>query len=254
MIVLKTPQEIEAMRPAGQLAAEVLAQLGKAIQPGISLKELDRMAAAHLKRVGAEPTYLGYRQMPNQPPFPGVITTSLNDEVCHGIPDKRVLKDGDIICIDIGLRYQGWCGDTCMTWGVGQISPKAKKLIDVTRQCLEQGIKAVKPGGRIGDIGAAIKKLAGEHGYSIVREFGGHGIGEKPHENPFVSHEAQAGTGLKIRPGLVFTIEPMINAGGARIKMLKDGWTAVTADGSLSAQFEHILAVTKKGVEVLTAL
>lgn len=254
MIELKTAAEIEDMRPAGRLAAEVLEQVGEMIQPGVRLKDLDRQAAHIIKAAGAEPTYLNYRQMPKQPPFPGVITASVNDEVCHGFPDQRVLKNGDIVCLDIGLRLNGWCGDTCRTWGVGEVSAPAQKLMDVTRRSLEEAIRVVKPGGRLGDIGAAIQKLADAHGYGIVKEFGGHGIGRNPHESPFVPHHGQAGTGIELRPGLVFTIEPMLNAGSDRIRVKSNGWTAVTADGSLSAQFEHMLAVLEDRVIVLTAL
>lgn len=254
MIILKTPAEIAAIRPAGRLAAEILERLGEMIRPGVSLKELDRQAAHRIKAAGAEPTYLNYRQEHNQPPFPGVITASLNDEVCHGFPDRRVLKEGDIICLDIGLRLNGWCGDTCRTWGVGQISPQAQKLLNITRLSLQEAIKAVKPGAHLGDIGAVIQNLAEANSYGIVREFGGHGIGRDPHESPFVSHNGKPGSGLELRPGLVFTIEPMLNAGAASIRMKNNGWTAVTADGSLSAQFEHELAVTEDGVIVLTAL
>jgi methionyl aminopeptidase len=254
MIILKTEAEMDAMQPAGRLAGRILEQLGEMIQPGVTLKELDRRAAGMIRSAGAEPTYLGYRQSPEQPPFPGVITASLNDEVCHGFPDKRRLRDGDIICVDIGLRLNGWCGDTCRTWGVGKISPAAQQLVEVTRQCLEAGIAAARPGGRTGDIGAAIQQIAEAHNFGIVREFGGHGIGKYPHESPFVAHYGKPGLGTELRPGLVFTIEPMLNAGTARIKMRPDGWTALTADGSLSAQFEHQLAVRTDRIEVLTAV
>ncbi len=252
MIVLKTGEEMDAIRPAGRLAAEVLDTLGQAIRPGMPLRELDRMAARLLKQAGAQPTYLNYRQLPEQPPFPGVITASINDEICHGIPDKRTLREGDILCIDIGLRLNGWCGDTCRTWGVGQITPEAQKLLDVTLQCLEAGIAASKPGGRLGDIGTVIQQIAESNGYSVVREFGGHGIGKDPHESPFVPHYGEAGKGMLLRPGLVFTIEPMLNAGLPQLRMKNNGWTAVTADGSLSAQFEHMLAVREDSVDVLT--
>jgi methionyl aminopeptidase len=252
MVILKSPEEMDAIRPAGKLAAEILTRLGEVIQPGVTLKELDQLAASYIKDAGAEPTYLNYSQLPNQPPFPGVITASLNDEVCHGFPDRRVLKEGDIVCIDIGLRLDGWCGDTCRTWGVGKITPEAQTLIDVTHQSLQAGIKAVRPGGHLGDIGAAIQEVVEQHGFSIVRPFGGHGIGRKPHEEPFVPHYGRAGTGMPIRPGMVFTIEPMINAGSSGVRIKDDGWTAYTSDGSLSAQFEHMLAVREDQVEILT--
>ena len=254
MIILKTAAEMDAIRPAGKLTAEILERLGKLIQPGIKLKELDRQAARMIKAAGAQPTYLNYRQSPDQPPFPGVICTSVNDEVCHGFPDQRILQNGDIVCVDIGLRLNGWCGDTCRTWGVGDISPEAQKLIDVTRLSLDEAIRTVKPGGRMGDIGAVIQQLAEANSFGTVKEFGGHGIGKDPHESPFVPHFGNAGTGLELRAGLVFTIEPMLNAGTDHIHLKADGWTAVTADGALSAQFEHMLAVREDRIEVLTAL
>lgn len=254
MVVLKSLDEIDAIRPAGRLAAEVLERVGQAIRPGVSLKELDRLAAKYLKEAGAEPTYLNYSQLPNQPPFPGVITASVNDEVCHGFPDRRILREGDIVCLDIGLRLNGWCGDTCRTWGVGKISAEAQKLVDVTYESMEAGIAAVRPGGRLGDIGAAIQALVERNGYSVVRPFGGHGIGRKPHEEPFVPHYGKPNSGLPIRPGMVFTIEPMINAGSSGVRIKDDGWTAYTSDGSLSAQFEHMIAVREDRIEVLTRL
>lgn len=254
LIILKTNAEIDAIRPAGRLAAEILERLGQMIQPGAKLKELDRQAARMIRSAGAMPTYLGYSQTKDQPPFPGVITASLNDEVCHGFPDQRILQNGDIVCLDIGLRLNGWCGDTCRTWGVGEISPKAQKLIDLTRMSLYEAIRSIKPGSRMGDIGAAIQQLADANSYGIVKEFGGHGIGKDPHESPFVPHYGTAGRGIELRPGLVFTIEPMLNAGSADIRLKSNGWTAVTADGALSAQFEHMLAVREDRIEVLTDL
>ena len=253
MITIKSKNEIEKLRKAGQLVIETFKKLESAVQPGVSLKELDELATSFLTGQGAETLYKGYKQMPNQPPFPGVITASINSEICHGFPDKRTLREGDIVSIDIGLRYQGWCGDACVTYAVGKISKKASKLMKVAKECLHLGIEAAQPGKHISDIGAAIQLHAYKNGYSVVREFGGHGIGQDLHEAPFVSHLGPAGKGVVLRPGMVITIEPMINIGGSQVRMKKDGWTAVTADGSLSAQFEHMIAITDKGPDILTS-
>jgi len=252
MIVYKTLEEIALMREAGRIVAQVFAYLQKGIQPGVMLSEIDRLAEDYLRKYGAEPLYKGYRQFPDQPPFPGVITTSVNQEVCHGIPDRRMLRQGDIIGIDIGLRYRGWCGDACVTYGVGRISKKAQRLLQVARECLEVGIRAAQPGNHLGDIGAAIQSCAERNGYQVVREYGGHGIGRELHESPFVPHFGPAGKGLLLKPGLVLAIEPMINAGTSECVMKDDGWTAVTADGSLSAQFEHTVAITQQGPVILS--
>jgi len=221
----------------------------------VTLRELDQLAADYLKSFGAETLYKGYRgNPPRHPPFPGVICASVNNEICHGLPDKRSLRAGDIVGIDIGLKYKGFCGDACVTYAVGAITPGARRLLTVAQECLHQGIAAARPGRHLSDIGAAIQECAESQGFSVVHEWGGHGIGRKLHQEPSVPHVGPGGHGPKLRPGMVFTIEPMINIGGAECKMLKDGWTVVTADGTLSAQFEHTIAITENGPEILSRL
>lgn len=241
------------MREAGRIVAEAFQKIKPAIQAGVKLSELDQIATEHLMSRGAKPLYLGYRgNPPNHPPFPGVICASVNHEICHGIPDQRVLQEGDIVGIDIGLRYEGYCGDACVTFGVGQISPEAQRLLDVTQESLRRGIAMALAGRRLSDIGAAIQAYAESQGYSVVREWGGHSIGQELHEGLSVPHVGPAGKGPRLRPGMVFTIEPMINAGRPDTVLLDDGWTVVTADGALSAQFEHTVAITKNGPLILS--
>jgi methionyl aminopeptidase len=255
MIKIKNAKEIAAMRQAGRLVAETFARLESAVQPGVTLQDLDRLATEYLESQGAQTLYKGYRgNPPSHPPFPGVICASVNGEICHGLPDSRVLREGDIVGIDIGLKYKGFCGDACVTYGVGQISPEAQRLLAVTRQCLERGIALATPGRHLSDIGAAIQAWAESQGFSVVREWGGHGIGRDLHEEPSVPHIGPGGHGPVLRPGMIFTIEPMINAGASEWKLLRDGWTVVTADGKLSAQFEHTLVVTPDGPEILSCL
>ncbi|MDX1686595.1 MAG: type I methionyl aminopeptidase [Candidatus Promineifilaceae bacterium] len=254
-IKLKRPQHIAVLREANRLVAETFVQLEEAIRPGVRLSRLDEIATAYITSKGAKPLYKGYRgNPPTHPPFPGTICASVNEEICHGLPDKRRLHDGDVIGIDIGLRYEGWCGDACVTFAVGDVSPEAQKLMDVTKECLHLGIEAARPGARLTDIGAAIEAHAESHGYSVVREWGGHGVGRSLHEQPSVPHVGPGGRGPRLRPGMVFTIEPMINAGGAEWRLLEDGWTVVTADGALSAQFEHTIAITEDGPLILSEL
>jgi methionyl aminopeptidase len=254
-IPLKRPAELAAMRAAGQLVAETFARLAEAVRPGVTLAELDRLATDYLIRHKAQPLYKGYRgSPPTHPPFPGVICASVNQEVCHGLPNGRVLRQGDIVGIDIGLKYKGYCGDACVTFAVGMVTPQAQRLLDVTQASLRRGIAAAQPGARLSDIGAAIQGYAESQGFSVVREWGGHGIGRRLHEPPSVPHTGPKGNGPRLRPGMVFTIEPMINAGRPDWKLLPDGWTVVTADGSLSAQFEHTIAITDHGPEILSKL
>lgn len=254
-IILKTPQEIAQMRSAGRLVAEIFAMLRQHIQPGASTKELDRIVEEFIGQKGAQPLYKGYRgAQAKHPPFPGVICASVNEEICHGIPDGRTLKGGDIIAIDIGLRYRGYCGDACVTYPVGAISSEAQRLLNVTEKCLELGVRASRVGNYLHDIGTAINNYADEQQMAVVREWGGHGIGRSLHEGPSVSHTRMDSRGPRLRPGLVYTIEPMINLGTHEWELLKDGWTVVTADRKLSAQFEHTVAVTPKGPEILTRL
>jgi len=254
-IPLKRPRAISRMRAAGQLVAQVFDMLGEHVKPGVKLSELDKLAEDFLKRRGAAPLYKGYRgNPPTHPPFPGVICSSINNEICHGLPDGRRLQEGDIVGIDIGLRYRGFCGDACVTYGVGKISAEAQRLLEVAQQCLYVGIEAAKNGNHLNDIGMDIENYADTQNVTVVREWGGHGLGKTLHEPPSVSHVRSAGRGPKLRPGMVFTIEPMINAGGQEWELLDDGWTVITADGSLSAQFEHTVAITDNGPEILTKL
>ncbi len=254
-IPLKSKRTIARMREAGRLVAETFEVIAERIEPGISLQELDRLAEKYLISRGAEPLYKGYRgNPPESPPFPGVICASINEEICHGIPDKRTLKEGDIVGIDIGLKYDGYCGDACLTFPVGKISSEAQHLLDIARQCLQVGIDAAQPGRYLNDIGRAIEAYASMQEVSVVREWGGHGLGKTLHEAPSVSHVREKNQGAKLRPGMVFTVEPMINAGTQEWYLLDDGWTVVTADNSLSAQFEHTIAITTNGPEILSKL
>ncbi len=254
-ITLKGPKDVAALRAAGRIVAGAFAMLGDAIQPGVRLRDLDAQVRDFLARHGAQPLYQGYRgRPPVHPPFPGVICASINDEICHGLPNERALAAGDIVGIDIGLKYKGWCGDACVTYAVGEPGPETQRLLRVARECLQAGIDAAQPGRRLGEIGAAIQARAEAAGYSVVYEWGGHGIGRSLHEDPSVPHRGPGGHGPTLRPGMVFTVEPMINAGGPEWRLLKDGWTVVTRDRSLSAQFEHTIAITPLGPEVLSAL
>jgi methionyl aminopeptidase len=254
-IQLKSQNDIAAMRDSGRLVALAFEQLQAAIKPGIRLRDLDDMAAAFLASKGAETLYKGYRGRPaDRPPFPGVICASVNNEICHGLPDDRALKDGDIVGIDIGLKYKGFCGDACVTYGVGKVSDKAQHLMDVTKECLRLGIEQAQPGQHLTNIGAAIQAYAEANGFSVVLEWGGHGLGRNLHEDPSVPHVGPAGQGVIMKPGMVFTIEPMINAGRPQWKVLRDGWTVVTTDGKLSAQFEHAIAITEQGPVVLSVV
>ena len=254
-ILLKRPQDIAAMRASGRIVAQAFAMLADAIRPGVTLAALNQQVGDFLDSQGAQPLYKGYRgRPPTHPPFPGVICASVNAEICHGLPDARVLKDGDIVGIDIGLKYQGWCGDACVTYSVGRPDPKAERLLTATQESLRRGIAAAQVGRRLSDIGAAIQAHAESQGFSVVAEWTGHGIGRGLHEDPSVLHCGPAGHGPKLRPGMVFTIEPMINAGRPEWRMLRDGWTVVTRDGSLSAQFEHTIAITPNGPEILSGL
>jgi len=243
----KTPSEIVAMRTAGRLAAQVLDMVGEHVRPGVSTEELDVLCHRYMvEELGVVPAPLHYRG------FPKSICTSVNHVVCHGIPGPKVLREGDIINIDITVIKDGWHGDASRMYTAGTPSILARRLIDVTHQALLLGIEAVKPGGHLGDIGEAIQTYVEAQGFSVVREYCGHGIGRGFHEEPQVLHYGRRGEGLALVPGLVFTIEPMINAGRRHVKTLPDGWTVVTRDRSLSAQWEHTVAVTETGCEVLT--
>ena len=252
-ITIKTAADIEAMRTACRLASEVLDILGPHVRPGVTTNELDRIAHDHIVNVQkAIPAPLNY-QPPGYKPYPKSICTSVNQVICHGIPNDKPLKNGDIVNLDITVIKDGWHGDTSRMFVVGgETSILAKRLVEVTFECMWLGIAQVRPGARLGDIGAAIQHHAERHGFSVVREYCGHGVGRKFHEDPQVLHYGKAGTGIELKPGMIFTIEPMINAGRAATSVLPDGWTVITKDRSLSAQWEHAVLVTHTGVEVLT--
>ncbi len=251
-ITFKSGQEIEAMRLAGRLASEVLDYITPLVKVGVTTGELDRLCHDYMVNFqGTIPAPLNYCP-PGYKPYPKSICTSINHQVCHGVPGDKVLKSGDIVNLDITVIKDGFHGDTSRMFIVGEPSIAAKRLCELTREAMWAGIQQVAPGKRLGDIGAAIQRLAESSGYSVVREFCGHGIGRGFHEEPQVLHYGRPGTGLELKPGMTFTIEPMINAGRPEIKELADGWTIVTKDHSLSAQWEHTVLVTETGVEVLT--
>jgi methionyl aminopeptidase len=248
-ITLLSKREIEKMRRAGILAAQLLDHLALMVKPGVSTLELNDEAERWTQAHGAKSAPLGYHG------FPKSICTSVNEVICHGIPnEKQILQEGDIINIDVTPILDGYYGDTSRTFFVGTPSETAKKLVEVTEECLRRGIAAVKPNGKIGDIGAAIQEYAEAQGFSVVRDFVGHGISNIFHTAPQIPHYGTRGKGKRLRPGMVFTIEPMINEGTWEAMILEDKWTAITKDGKLSAQFEHTIAVTEDGVEILTLL
>lgn len=254
-IAYRSKTEIESIRRAGRVVMEILDTLREAARPGVTTGELDALAAAELKKRGATSNFRGYSPAKGVPPFPGVICASVNGEIVHGIPGKRVLKEGDIIAIDFGAVVDGWHGDSAITVPVGRVSPEAWKLLDVTQEALRIGIEQARAGHRVFDISRAVQQYVEGHGFSIVRQYAGHGIGRALHEDPWVPNyvEPRQPNPL-LRPGMVMCIEPMVNAGKAATRELPDHWTVVTADGSLSAHFEHTIAITNGEPEVLTAL
>ncbi len=251
-ITILSGRELEKMRRVGKLAANLLDYLEPMVKPGICTQELNDKADRWMRERGAIPATLGYAP-PGHKPFSGSICTSINQVVCHGIPNRNtILKDGDIINIDVTPILEGYHGDTSRTFLVGNVSRSARKLVEVTRESMMRGIAQIKPGARIGDIGAAIQEYAEASGFSVVRELVGHGVGREFHMSPDIPHFGTRGKGLKLRSGMVFTVEPMINQGSRHLKFLKDGWTVITKDRQLSAQFEHTVAVTETGFEILT--
>ena len=251
-IVLLSARELDKMRQVGKLAANLLKHLEPIVQPGVSTQILNDEAERWIQAHGATSATLGYAP-PGYPPFTGSICTSINEVVCHGIPNsKQILKDGDIINIDVTPVLNGYHGDTSKMFLVGNPSSSARKLVKVTQESMMRGIAEIKPGARVGDIGAAIQEHAEANGFSIVRDMVGHGVGREFHMEPQIPHYGKRGSGLKLRPGMVFTVEPMLSEGTHNLKFLPDGWTVVTKDKKLSAQFEHTVAVTKEGVEILT--
>jgi methionyl aminopeptidase len=246
-VQLKTPEAIERMRVAGRLAADVLDMIGPHVEPGVTTDELDAICHDYITRVqGAIPAPLNYRG------FPKSICTSVNHQVCHGIPGNKRLKRGDIVNVDVTVIKDGYHGDTSKMFFVGEPSVLARRLVNVTREAMFRGIRVVRPGATLGDVGHAIQQFVESQGYSVVREYCGHGIGREFHEDPQVLHYGNPGEGLMLLPGMCFTVEPMVNAGKRFIKLLPDGWTVVTKDRTLSAQWEHTIVVTEDGHEILT--
>jgi methionyl aminopeptidase len=247
MIAIKSAREIELMRQTSALAKSTLEYIGPFVKPGVTTQELNDLCHQFILERGAYPSPLNYHG------FPKSVCTSRNEVICHGIPNpKEKLRDGDILNIDVTTYLNGFHGDTNKTFFVGNVSSEIVKLVDVTYQCMRAGIDVVKPGAHIGDIGAVIQEIAHDHGYSVVEEYCGHGIGREFHEEPQVVHVGKRGTGAQMKPGMTFTIEPMINLGSRHCKLLKDQWTVITRDGKWSAQFEHTILVTPDGVEILT--
>lgn len=246
-IELLTSSQIERMRRAGRAAAETLAFVGAQLRPGMSTAQIDRLVREDTARRGGLPSQLGYQG------FPAAVCTSRNHVVCHGIPSERdVLEPGDIVNVDVTTNLDGYHGDTSATFIIGEASEDARRLVDVARRCRDAGIAVIRDGARLGDIGAAIQELAREEGVSIVTELGGHGIGRRMHAAPHVSHTGKRGAGIRLKAGMALTVEPMVNLGGAAVRFLDDGWTVVTADRSLSAQWEHTVVVTPDGHEIMT--
>ncbi|MBC5810007.1 MAG: type I methionyl aminopeptidase [Candidatus Eremiobacteraeota bacterium] len=246
MIALKSPREIEIMRRGGKITASVLTMLLKTAKAGMSLRELDRLAERGIREQGGEPTFKGYNG------FPASICASVNEIVVHGIPGDRLLKDGDLLSIDIGTTFEGYVSDTAASIGIGTVSPAAERLMRVTQECLMLGIAAMQNGNRVSDIGVAVERHAVSHGYGVVRALVGHGVGRKMHEEPQVPNYGTPGKGIVLRPGLCLAIEPMISEGTHDVETLADGWTVVTADGKLAAHFEHTVALTDDGPRILT--
>jgi methionyl aminopeptidase len=247
LVQLKSKAEIEKMRKAGAIVGQILVEIADLVKPGATTADLDLFAQTRTKELGAKPAFKGYHG------FPGTLCVSVNEEVVHGIPSKkRVLKDGDIVGVDFGVILDGWFGDSARTFPVGKVSADATKLLDITEKSLYLGIEQVKPGNHLFDIGHTIQNFVESYGYSVVREFVGHGIGRSLHEDPQVPNFGTKGRGMLLKPGMVIAIEPMINAGKPEVKVLADGWTAVTKDRQLSAHFEHTIAITDDGYDILT--
>ncbi|MBU1660444.1 MAG: type I methionyl aminopeptidase [Chloroflexi bacterium] len=250
-VVIKTPAEIEIMRTAGHINVLALDTVRQMVRPGISTAELDAAAEAVIRDHGGIPTFKGF---PGPYPFPATLTISINEEMVHGIPGKRVLKSGDIVSVDCGTTYKGFVADSAFSVGVGKISKDAQRLLDVTKQALFEGIKQMRVGNRVGDISSAIQRYVEKHGYHVPREYSGHGVGRQMHEAPQVPNYGRAGRGLSLRAGMTLAIEPMLLVGTYRTRVLADRWTVVSADGSLTAHHEHSIVVTENGPSILTVL
>jgi methionyl aminopeptidase len=248
VIVCRSHAEIVKLRRVNQLVATILAELRAMVAPGVTTQQLDELAEQRVREAGAVPAFKGYHG------YPATVCASVNEQVVHGIPSKRALVEGDVISVDMGAQLDGFYGDCAVTVPVGQVSPEATGLLKVTQEALFRGIEAVRPGARVSDIGAAVQRHVEAHGYSVVREFVGHGIGTALHEEPQIANYGPGGRGPRLAEGMVLAIEPMVNVGKPAVKVLGDGWTAVTRDGSLSAHFEHTVVVTGEGCEILTLL
>jgi methionyl aminopeptidase len=244
-MTLKTPGEVQLMDEANRIVHQVLEAMGRSIVPGVTSRELDRLAEKIIRDAGGVPAFLNYRG------YPATLCISVNDVIVHGIPKDVPLKEGDIVGIDCGVLYKGYYGDAARTFAVGEIAAEAQRLLEVTEEALRRAVAQVRPGGRLSDIGHAVQRYAESHGFSVVREFSGHGIGTSLHEDPQIPNYGAPGKGPKLKPGMVLAIEPMVNAGSAGVRMDADGWTARTEDGSLSAHFEYSVAVTPTGARVL---
>ena len=248
MIVCRSAAEIEKLRRVNEIVARVLSEIRQMALPGVTTQQIDESAEALVRAAGAEPAFKGYHG------YPATVCASINEQVVHGIPSARPLVDGDVVSLDMGAKLDGFFGDCAITVAVGRVSSQAEKLLRVTEEALFRGIEVVKAGARVSDIGAAVQQHVEASGFSVVREFVGHGIGTSLHEEPQIANYGPSGRGPRLSPGMVLAIEPMVNAGAAGVRVLTDGWTAVTRDGSLSAHFEHTVVVTQDGCEILTAL
>lgn len=249
MVVLKTGRELAIMKEACRISAGALKLIGQAVEPGVTTGELDRLAEEYILKQGAKPNFKNYEG------YPATACISINNEVIHGIPsNKRVIKAGDIVSVDLGAEFQGYHGDNAATFAAGDISAEAKRLIDTTRESLYEGIKMARAGGRIGDIGSAVQRYVETRGYSVVRDFVGHGVGTSLHEAPEVPNFGVPNRGIRLLPGMTLAIEPMVNIGRPDVKVLPDGWTVLTKDGSLSAHFEHTVAITSDGPQIMTVV
>ncbi|MFA5322512.1 MAG: type I methionyl aminopeptidase [Smithella sp.] len=248
MVILKLPDEIEKARASNRIVAEVLSRLREKVKPGVKTKDLDKFAEEIAEKRGAKPAFKGYHDYPHS------LCISINEVVVHGMPSERVLEEGDIISLDFGVFYQGFCGDSAITLPVGKVNQQASRLMQITEQSLYAGIEQAKNGNRLGDISAAVQSLVEDAGYSVVRDFVGHGIGKNLHEEPQIPNFGKKGRGIELRSGMILAIEPMVNEGEYKVQVLSDGWTVVTKDGSLSAHFEHSVAITDNGPDILSKL
>lgn len=255
MAKIKTAEEIALLRESGKRLAEVLQALKSAIKPGVSTKDLDTLAEKLIRQGGDEPPFLNYTPIGAKIPFPASLCVSINNEIVHGIPSKtRIIGDGDVVSIDLGLAHRGMITDAALTVTLGAVPPEVNELVKETERSLYEGIKAIRIGGHIGDIGAAIERVAHEHRYGIIREFGGHGVGLEVHEYPYVPNYGKKGVGPILKHGMVLALEPMFMLGGDAVQVLQDGYTVVSQDDSISAHFEHTVVITEKGAEILTQL